>query len=160
MAHRSLKDIKAWSTFLSCFYRKQAPTRWKVLTANMETPDQLKPEGWWCPKLHLHANQTETWAQANAAPCSPSLTLCLEPFSWKPSESANFLSMIYQLSLFGTLQLKQQQQHCSSLHRKPKSVDWSYCMQVSRLKFGSVTVQSLQAIVPPRAAHLQISFDI
>ena len=73
-------------------------------------------------KTSPDANQTENWAQADAAPCGPSLTLCLEPFSWKPSGSSNFLSMIYQLSLFGTLQLKKKKkQHCASLHWKPVS---------------------------------------
>lgn len=50
-----------------------------------------------------------------------------------------FLSMIYQLSLFGTLQLKKQQQHCASLSPETKVSRLIIRMQVSGFKFGSVT---------------------
>ena len=40
-------QISAWHTFLSCFYRKQTPSRWKLLTAITQSLGWLEPEGWW-----------------------------------------------------------------------------------------------------------------
>ena len=40
--------MDTWHAFLSCFYRKQNPSRWKLLTAITQTLDWLEPEGWWC----------------------------------------------------------------------------------------------------------------
>ena len=61
--------MKAWHTFLSCFYRKTL-TRQKLLTASTHTLERLKPKDQWCSKLYLDANQAENCAWADHLPCS------------------------------------------------------------------------------------------
>ena len=41
------------------------------MTTGTQTLDWLKPEGWWCLKLHLDASQSENCAWADPTPCSP-----------------------------------------------------------------------------------------
>ena len=64
--------IKDQHTFLSDFYRNQTPTRWKSLMARTQRVDWLKPEGWWCLKLNIDANQSGNCPWADRSSCSPS----------------------------------------------------------------------------------------
>lgn len=86
----SLKDIKVWHTFPSCFYRNWTPTRWKLLTKSCRSQTSWNHKDWWSWKIHLDVNQSQKWAPASQAPCSSLPSTAFENPSLKASVEFGF----------------------------------------------------------------------
>jgi len=106
-------------------------------TANLskETLDWLKPESWWCLKLHFGANPSENCAWVDQASCSPVPHIAFKIPSLKVTGDSGSFEFGFHGLLACTCN-----KHCPFLHHYLVSVDWFYHVLVSRPKFGSVTV--------------------
>ena len=106
-------------------------------TANLskETLDWLKPESWWCLKLHFGANPSENCAWVDQASCSPFPHIAFKIPSLKVTGDSGSSEFGFHGLLACTCN-----KHCTFLHQYLVSVDWFYRVLVSRPKFGSVTV--------------------
>ena len=107
----------------------------KTANTSTEMLDWLKPESWWCLKLHFNANPSENCAWVDQASCSPIPHIAFKIPSLKVTGDSGSFEFEFHGLLACTCN-----KHCTFLHHHLVSVDWFYHVLVSKHKFGSVTV--------------------
>lgn len=80
----SLKDIKVWHTFPSCFYRNWTPTRWKLLTKSCRSQTSWNHKIDEAGKFTLMSTNPRSKHQLLRHPAAPYLPLPLKTLPWKP----------------------------------------------------------------------------